>query len=169
MCLVEGLDGTLGADVVGGEVLGQILREQGDVRTEGKEVVQEPAAGLFVDGDGVFDVPVVAGLGGEDEVASVSTAARHATGGLAISEPEGFDVALELGDGFGVGGGVVGLAEQCRLFPLDDEAVVDGVRAAGGAEGDFGVWGHFDALGVGEFDQVLFDNLTEGFFEDAVF
>lgn len=56
--------------------------------------------------------------------------------------------------------------ERAGLLPLDDEAVVDRVRAPG-AEGDLCVGDPFDAGLPRHLDQVRFDNSAEVLFQDA--
>src|SRR5207245_2674002 len=104
-------DRALSADVFGRKILGEIFRQQRGVGKKGKEIIEELAASLLVDGYRFGDVPLMAGLGGKDEVPPVGAASDNAPGRLTVAKPEGFDVALELGDSLAVRGGVVGRAE----------------------------------------------------------
>jgi len=165
--LVERPDGALGAGVFGREILGQILRQQGDAGLKREEVVEETFARGLVDRDGVGGLPAALGLGEEDEPVAVSAAADNAAGALAGDPEEVVAVALDLGDGLAVLGGVVGGLERAGLFPLDDEAVVDGVGPAGAAQRDLGVRHKLDAGALGEFEEVGFDGITKGLFQDA--
>jgi hypothetical protein len=165
--LVERPDGALGAGVVGGEILGQILRQQGDAGLEREEVVEETFARGLVDRDRVGGLPAAVGLGEEDEPVAVGAAADDTAGALAGDPEEVVAVALDLGDGLAVLGGVVGRLERAGLLPLDDEAVVDGVGPAGTAQRDLGVRHKFDSAALGEREKVGFDGVTEGLFQNA--
>src|SRR5256885_1554924 len=97
---------------------------------KGKEIIEELAAGLLVDGHRLGNIPLMAGLGGKDEVPSVGAAADHPARGLPVAEPKSLNIFLDLADRMVVRGRGVFVRERAWTFPLNDESVVNGVGAA---------------------------------------